>query len=246
MANLELPETITSPVNKEVVGEWLVDHGTEAVYGLGTNMTKQDMELLRERTIFRRQRNFWEKGYTKGLKVLFPLLLICAISGFLFAGPLCKAAKGIASYLRLSSGSICAITLCLICCALYNLVDIGRIYIFFKKEYVPKVVSEKRVPSKEARNSEAELITLIKNLLQEYGKMSTSGIKEALHLQINIIKLGRIIAQSKEFEQRVDKKKKFWYPIMRDAEAVELKQKAQTPFVLIEDQKRTIKRLDAK
>lgn len=81
MANLELPEVTTSPVNKEVVGEWLVDHGTEAVYGLGTNMTKQDMELLRERTIFRRQRDFWEKGYAKGLKVLFPLLLICAVSG---------------------------------------------------------------------------------------------------------------------------------------------------------------------
>ena len=65
MANLELPETTTSPVNKEIVGGWLVEHGTEAVYGLGTNMTKQDMELLRERTIFRRQRDFGKKATPK-------------------------------------------------------------------------------------------------------------------------------------------------------------------------------------
>ncbi len=247
MANLKLPQTIAAPVNKEVVGEWLVDHGTEAVYGLGINMTKQDMELLRERTIFRRQCDFWEKGYTKGLKVLFPLLLICAISGFLFAGPLCKVAKGISSYLRLSSGAICAITLCLICCALYNLVDIGRIYIFFKKDYVAKVVSEKRVFSKEERENRAELIALIKKLLQEHGGMSTSDIQEALKLHaIAITTIGKIIAESGQFKQQRNNKTRRWYLDDQDVEAIEVNPKEKEPFVLLKEKKSCVKRLSSR
>lgn len=213
-------------VNQQAYEESLLKFGHQQLYALSHNKNRADMQIDYERLLFSKRQSFFEKGHSKGLKILIPFLLICAISGWLFSGVFLQLGKNISAYLNLSSGAICAINLCLIGCALYNLVDIGRIYVYFEKEYLPIRKAKKGLvlTDKEVHSLE-ELVATIKNLLLEKGPMRTTDIKDEANIYwMRVQDIGKVISQSGQFKQKYKQKQKVWEVKIVDVEESDIEE----------------------
>ncbi len=188
----------------------IVSVGSKKIASLQRRYSSVQMEIIEERALFKKKLDHWEAGYTIFGRALMIILIIAAAFGYIIGPQFIK----IVNLFKLNERVISSMIWFVTALAIYNIADIGRIWLFFPTDYYGRDKKREEIKegvneAKSAQTDDKALVELIKGEIAKQGGLSTTNIINLLKIDINPRELGMLLKES-GFTQRRGRSGRIW------------------------------------
>lgn len=189
--------------------EAIAQVGAQKISELQRKYSPAQLGILEERRRFKKKLDYWEAGYKKSGRALFAFLPLAAGFGWL-VGP---TFLNFFAALWLSQRGISSMIWLIIGLAIYNIADVGRIWLFYHKYYPPEEKKEAEESSvKDAPEiDDKALVEAVQKEIEKQGGMSTTNIINLLKIDIKPRELGMLLKE-RGFVQGRGRSGRVWKP----------------------------------
>ena len=192
--------------------------GAQKIANLQRKYSASTLEIIEERQKYQKKLDFWEAGFEKYGRVLIIFLAIFTCFGWLI-GP---SFITFINALKLSQRGISSIVWFIIGMGAYNIVDVGRIALFYSKFYPKKRDKKEDNNSRKSAHEidDKALVEAVKNEIIKHGKMSTTNIINLLKIDVNPRDLGVLLRESGFVQQR-GRSGRLWRPPLKTIDIIQ-------------------------